>query len=99
MANLVKAYLTRKGIPKNKEFIPGDIIVFEKTNSNLFFGDKITEELYILDLKRKIRYLTKKDIEERNFAIDDNMLKKHLGKHWEKYKLSYYYNLKIPFNY
>lgn len=34
MANLIKAYLTKDGLPKNKEFIPGDVLIFEKTKKD-----------------------------------------------------------------
>lgn len=97
MANLIKAYFTRRGIPRNKDFIPGDVIVFERTNKRFLFEDEIFEELYIFDLNKKVRFISRKCQETNKFKIKDESLKMYLGKHWEKYKISYIYTLKIPF--
>jgi hypothetical protein len=57
MANLIKAYLTKDGLPKNKEFIPGDVLIFEKTKKSFFWNDEIIDKLYIFDLNRKVRFI------------------------------------------
>lgn len=97
MANLIKKYLTRKGLPKNREFIPGDVIVFEKTETSIFWNDEIIDKLYIFDLDRKVRFISEKKHKDNKFKVKKSDLKKYLGKHWNKYKFSYDYILEIPF--
>jgi hypothetical protein len=96
MANLIKAYLTRDGLPKNKEFIPGDVLIFEKTIKKFFWDDEIIDKLYIFDLNRKVRFISEKKHMVGKFIIKEIDLRNYLGKHWDKYKLSYIYTLKIP---
>jgi hypothetical protein len=94
MANLVKTYYTEKKIPKNKEFIPGDIILFSKTNTYVLDKSKI-EELYIVNLNRNPHFITKKCTICDKFHINELKYKNHLGNHWRKYR-SKYIDLNLP---
>lgn len=97
MANLVKAYHTYKDIPKNKEFVPGDIIVYKQQNNNFFLEKEIIEKLYIVNLDRQPIYVTRNCLICNKFHINKIQYINCLGKHWKKYREKYYYNLGLPF--
>ena len=96
MANLVKAYCTNYKIPKEKEFIPGDIIVFKK-KINTCYRIKIVEKLYIVNLNRDPIFISTKCQLCNRFHIKQIQYKNNLGNHWRKYREKYFYNLNLPF--
>ena len=95
MANLIKAYYTKKEIPKHIEFIPGDIIVFGKIENVIFVGEYLVEKLYIVDLNRDPRFITKKCPICNKFHINQTQFTNFLGKHWKKYKYKFF-DLGLP---
>ena len=95
MANLVTAYYTKTQIPKNKEFVPGDIIVFCKIKNVIFVGEHTVEELYIVDLYRNPMLIGKRCTICRKFHINPIQYINNLGNHWKKYKQRYF-DLGLP---
>lgn len=95
MANLIKAYYTKSKIPKNIEFIPGDVIVFGKKINIIFMDEYIVEELYIVDLNRDPKFITKRCTICNNFHVNETQFTNSLGKHWRKYK-SRFFDLGLP---
>lgn len=96
MANLITAYYTNKKIPKNIEFVPGDIIVLSRIINELFIGNDIILELYIVDLNRDPMFISKRCTICERFHINKTQYKNYLGNHWKKYKYRYFYNLGLP---
>ena len=95
MANLIKAYYTKKEIPKHKEFIPGDIIVFGKIENVIFVGEYLVEKLYIVDLNRDPQLITKRCPICYTFHVNQIQFSNFLGKHWKKYKYKFF-DLGLP---
>ena len=96
MANLIKVYYTRKKIPTNIEFIPGDIIVFGRIENIVFIGEQTVEELYMVDLNREPIFISKRCTICGRFHINRIQYINYLGNHWEKYRKRYFYNLGLP---
>ncbi len=90
MANLITAYYTKTRIPKNIEFVPGDIIVLGKKENILFFGEHQLEELYIVDLYRIPMLIGKRCQICERFHINHTHYISYLGKHWKKYQQRYF---------
>ena len=95
MANLITAYYTKSKIPKHIEYIPGDVIVFRKTKNSMFLDEYIVEELYIVDLNRDPKLITKRCTICNNFHVNETQFTNSLGKHWRKYK-SRFFDLGLP---
>ena len=95
MANLITAYYTKSKIPKHIEYIPGDVIVFGKKKNVIFVGEYLVEELYIVDLNRDPRFITKLCPICNKFHINKTQFTNSLGKHWRKYK-NRFFDLGLP---
>jgi len=95
MANLITAYYTKKNIPIHIEYVPGDIIVIAKLEHNIFVESHTYEELYIVNLNREPKLITKRCPLCEKFHISQVQYINYLGNHWEKYK-NRFYDLGLP---
>ncbi len=95
MANLIKIYYTKKKIPTHIEFVPGDVVIFGKIQNIIFIGSESVEELYVVNLYRDPKFITKKCLICNRFHINRTQYINYLGNHWEKYK-DRFFKLGLP---
>ena len=97
MVNLITIYYTEK-LVKNKNHIPGSVIIICDFHNKIIISSKIMKDIYIVDLKRNLIYIGEMCINCYNFHIYDNKLQQILGKHWGKYKHRFF-ELGVPILY
>ena len=97
MANLINVFYFLEGdnLPTT-DLIPGEVFITGDFNDSPVINPSTMENMYIVDIHRRLVRVSKWCHKCNAFHIENNKYHKLLGRHWEKYKIVHFLELRIP---
>jgi len=97
MANLINVFYFLEGdnLPTT-DLIPGEVFITGDFNDSPVINPSTMENMYIVDLQRRLVRVTNICKKCNKFIINDIKYRKLLGKHWKKYLIVHTASLDLP---